>query len=1079
MTTSSGSNVSLRTLAASPKFQAMGQQERADTLMKFAPYDAQFLAADPKVQAMALNHWTHQGLGEKKSTTRASTAQSLASLGDVFAGAPAFLARTGMEFGSAIVGGLASPWTHQSSAQIWHDARQSAQAAIAHASKVTGVDLSAPLEGFLQKIHPAPGQENTLPNKAFTWLGKHIDTLAEDVAKKTKGVIPADATKSYIDALMTTGGGEATRLLKRGKAAPGEVSPAEEPPTPEPSIHTQVTTGEAVKAATGATPEADLTHQAQSLMDRNASIAEVQAAIKKNKKLGPEIDRLMEERRARAQAFQDKESKIGQVQTPEEYAAEQAKQEAMQQKALPADKTSPQLPSSLGHADPKLLALMAAGGVGALIGAGLAPDDPVGGAVLGAIATLTLGRLIPKVGQAFHSIAKPYTGIRLGRVGDIHEVEVKQAAVIINNLQYKVNQAIPDPARRAAITHWLEGDTSIQLTPEEKGAAQRVKEFYAEADRAARAAGVYEEGRQNYVTHLWDWGIQRSKFVRSGLGTSTPYAKGRTIPTLKEGMSQGLTPLTQDISEIVGIYGNSMMRVIANKHLINTLKASDVPDAPGKMIMDAKKAPFSYQPVEGVPSLLGMRVHPDIAQSLQFMGESRSGSGYIRALEEANSAIKRLDVSGSLFHAKSLLDAFVATKKYSAKDLRNAAAGGLAGTAVGLALGNPAWGAVYGTALGLTASDLKGFLTGTDAILTGLREQGLTPEVNRAIKAGLLFSLEKGAPEVEDVGTTFYGAMTDLQRGLDNVPVVGKLGSRGMEHFKSLNHKVDTTTWSRLHAGMKLIIFLAKASQLRKNNPELSIEEADRQAAEFTNDIFGGLNWRRLAEETHNHVLRQIALWMNSPKGRRLNQLLIFAPDWTLSTARVAYKAVTGKGTGLRGLVSPKVATDLYRQYMLRSLIYYNIAANAINYAFTGHSVYQNKDPFRIDLGNGQTMSWSKHFTEPFEWLKNPSQQFANKLAFLPSEAIDQLAHTQYLNASDFGASPPMKEGRLTHALGRAAPINLTAGSPKQVLYSTLGTPIYGETNTQRMNKKLLKKISPMTSEELKKKIKRLEETGQ
>lgn len=1468
--------IDLRQIASSPKFLAQNEQDRANALMKFAPYDSEFLKLSDAAKAVVLNKWVKQQAPQAK----VSPAQSVAAVGDLFAGAPAFLVRTGAEFGNAIVGGVASPWTHQTSAQIWHDARESAQGLIAHASKIAGVDLSAPLESLLQKLHPAPGQQNALPNKVMGLISKHVDSFADEVAKKTNGAVPADAVKSYFDALMTTGVEPVTRLLRKGG---GKVEPTPKEPAPsgeESPTHTQTPTGEAIQRATGATPAADLTRKAQGLIDRNASVAEVQAAIKKDKKLGPEIDRIMEERRSRAQAFQDKESKIGQVQTPEEYAAEQSKQDAMtpkvegpqQQPRLPhmmgeadpkvlaalglgagatlaypylskgnqqdleyaglgaalitqglpekgelhgdvtlrdAMKASPytlktldrlppnqhtfskqqiedlgrkqdvtdaergvlgnilalypgkkitakqlaegmkiatgdfhlermegkqyadygiqnirpedrsivfgrehpsvktattnlydlpphievsadnhfddphlygwtrsfeengvrhvvevqsdlaqhvrkkltegdvaelqkaydeyerrignlrqqidtirmkgsvpsinlsrrieelelykreidaklgagkgaeqlgpilknwprrlireelshaasqgmpvvrfasadtvakvegwpgefsmtpegvrygfeaaypehqgiynryageitkylkslgaqevtddhghtwlETPTSqfhgpkqmFGHADPKLLALMAAGGTGALIGAGLSYDDPVGGAVLGAIAGLSLGRLIPKVGNFFHALARPDTRIKIGEVGDRHEAEIKRAAVIVNHLQHTIVGQVAGADRRAAITHWLEGDKSIQLTPEEKAVAQRVREFFNEVDKAARSAGVYQEGRENYVTHLWDFGIQRGKFARAGLGTTSPYAKARSIPTLKEGMAQGLTPLTQDISEIVGIYGNSMMKAIANKKFITSLKGMKVPSGVGTLIMSADKAPFNYQSVEGIPSLMGMKVHPDIVPSIRFLAETRSTSAYVRGAEMLNSAIKRSDVSFSLFHAKSLLDAHVAIRRYSAKDLRNAAAGGVVGAVVGMALGDPAWGASYGAVLGLAAKDIAGYVRGTDATLKGLREQGLTPDVDYAIESGLQFSLPKATPIVEDTGTDFYGAMTWLQGELDSVPVVGKLGSRGMEAYKKINHAEDNLVWSQLHAGMKFQTFLHKSRELAANNPEMSRAEAGRKAAEFANDIYGGLNWRRIAEESHTHVLRQIALWMNAPKDRRVTQLLVFAPDWTLSTARAAYKGAralvgdTLKGKPFKGLHRPQDLGDLYKQYLWRSMIYYTLAANAINYAHTGHSIFTNKDPTRIDLGNGQTMSWSKHFTESFEWLRNPSQQFANKLAFLPSEAIDQLAHIQYLNTTDFGASPKMQEGRLTHAAKRALPINLTAGSAKQAVFSTLGTPIYGQTNEQRASKALRRRMTPP---DIKKKLKKLEELGQ
>lgn len=50
----------------------------------------------------------------------------------------------------------------------------------------------------------------------------------------------------------------------------------------------------------------------------------------------------------------------------------------------------------------------------------------------------------------------------------------------------------------------------------------------------------------------------------------------------------------------------------------------------------------------------------------------------------------------------------------------------------------------------------------------------------------------------------------------------------------------------------------------------------------------------------------------------------------------------------------------------------YATIGTALNYIFSGHSQLENKDPTRIDLGNGQVLTFSKQLMEPFHWVTDP-----------------------------------------------------------------------------------------------------------
>jgi hypothetical protein len=363
--------------------------------------------------------------------------------------------------------------------------------------------------------------------------------------------------------------------------------------------------------------------------------------------------------------------------------------------------------------------------------------------------------------------------------------------------------------------------------------------------------------------------------------------------------------------------------------------------------------------------------------------------------------------------------------------------------------------------------------------LQELKQQGLGPTIKRAVDAGLKFSLEGKAPKVEDVGqgNTFYDAMVTVQKAMDaTVPYSGKAA----EAFIKVNHAADTLTWARMHTGMKLKTFMANYEKVLTNNAKayaknpakvklMSEGEAAKIAASVTNDLYGGLNWRRVAEGVNNRVGRDIALWALKPSSRRILNVGLFALDWTVSTVKPWF-GMLKKGSGVQGLLKPRTEADLYRQYVARSLIYYTIIGDGLNLALSGHHLWENRDPTRVDHGDGRTIQWSKHTMEPIHWLTNTMQQFLNKMGILPRQALEQATGVEYLTAH--GTSPPMKGSRLEHLGKGLTPIsvqqNFQAGSSAGIM-GMLGMPVYGKTREQRIEERMQKRLESLSPEARKK----------
>jgi hypothetical protein len=102
--------------------------------------------------------------------------------------------------------------------------------------------------------------------------------------------------------------------------------------------------------------------------------------------------------------------------------------------------------------------------------------------------------------------------------------------------------------------------------------------------------------------------------------------------------------------------------------------------------------------------------------------------------------------------------------------------------------------------------------------------------------------------------------------------------------------------------------------------------------------------------------------------------------------------------------------------YGLRTAVFLGVVLNGINEYTSGHSIFsqQQKDPFRIEYRDGTSQQLFKHATEALEWARDPAKTAKNKMAFLPSEAINQLYGSEFVGSQrkmDTSIS-----GRVAHA---------------------------------------------------------------
>lgn len=624
-------------------------------------------------------------------------------------------------------------------------------------------------------------------------------------------------------------------------------------------------------------------------------------------------------------------------------------------------------------------------------------EDHEKGAIQGAV----MGAVLPLLK------ARKYEGVDIAPIVRARNGQVRTVARHVYQFQNQIEKLVPDKAAREAISERIDTGVEAAVGTPEHQAQTALRQFFDDMGNLAHEHGVVNELRENYISHIVeaDDATKRSLLSRlfkpeSGGATAgksgKAFGKERKYDTFGELQAalngSGLKIKTTDSSEIAGIYANAVYKSVADKQLMDGLKQVKLPDGLG-LITDVQKSPPDYVGLAS-PALAGVRVHPDIAPDLQFVFGQRSPNAVRGALEAVTSASKRVSISLSLFHAKSLAEGYLNASR--------------------------------GTSSVTWRSSLN-------AAMKTYREGGNNDTLDHLIKNGLIVGTPEdvSGQEVQHVLSTLgdkMNAALPLKGVAGAIPKALAKVDRSVEHF----------TFGYLQTGMKINVAMSEYEALvRKGVPS---EEASRSASSFANDVFGSLDWYRVATDTESHVLRKLGTGALNQNSRKILQLLMFAPDWTAATFRSAAKALPG---GARS----DAETQVYRRYQLKSAIYYLAVGNAVNYALSGHSIFENKNPTRLELGDGRTMQFAKHYLEAADWLRDPTGTAMNKAAYIPATVFK--IRDDNAKARERGDPPPTIVDDAGDALSRFMPISVQQwvqqGLTPESAASALGFPIYGK----------------------------------
>jgi hypothetical protein len=667
---------------------------------------------------------------------------------------------------------------------------------------------------------------------------------------------------------------------------------------------------------------------------------------------------------------------------------------------------------------------------------------------------------------------------------------------IIHNERAKFLKDIPNEADRIAIAEAIDSGNKDTLTGKNLEAANRYEAAMEDIGERAVKEGVTTGLLDNYVTHIIDWeGAPKGakgEFLDALLGTKerdpsmkgmTPeskFGKKRTFKTFEDlqfyidnandriaaaGNSEWhLKIKTKDIAEVYKEYALSMEKAIENKKLITSIQQIRNP-AGESLIKDiTKETPLPRGWEVGEGQLAGKAIHPDLLPALKFVFDAGPG-GLMKSLGFVSQLVKRLNVVGSFFHAKSLMEVMSSAKVPLWTPIKEAIVLPLVEKGVKAATGKD----LQLSAISKAVEQYKKGGVG-DNVDRWIKEDGLQLEVPEDVSQGVLTATGKFADEM----ITKFGPKT---RALEKTLSLVERKTLGI---------FDKYTWDYLHTGGKLMMadaYLDKA-RIDATKSGKSFDEAAvrKEIASFVNDSFGGLNWFDAATKTRTDFGKKMAMATYSPEGRRALQIGLFAPDWTISTIR-AFTAALPKELnpakwhpveGAKGLATPVTKADYARLYQLKTLLTYATLVNAINLMTADRNIWENKDPTRIEWPDGTSMQAMKHAAEPYHWLMDPVNTLSNKLGFIPKAGIVSIAGTEYASPQAQKLADPSFVNRTKAVATMVMPFQAQAarGAPegegtKRAVLGTLGFPVYGSTPEQR--KQIRKERDTILKEKAKK----------
>jgi len=596
---------------------------------------------------------------------------------------------------------------------------------------------------------------------------------------------------------------------------------------------------------------------------------------------------------------------------------------------------------------------------------------------------------------------------------DEYNVFYRNSMVDTSRIYQLMKAKVPDEEGGKAITKWLQGDKDIKLTKPQLEVAKDIRKILDGMWKSLDGSELKFRYHQNFLPGFWKypetWGDATiaekiaEMIAKSG---KPPSLKGTTIsefqklfPTYEAGIKAGLIPITTNAIDIMGLYIDSTTRAIGQRRLVSMIEKSNIPGRGdglgGKARLmygrdELPKSPTASQDYVKFyhPAFINRKVDvtklnrsqkEDLAPwvfkeaepVLRMLFDAREEGAALKAVSNFNFLQKRFSVGYSFFHAGALLQSsvYMSMHPISAGKMFLSALG--AGNIPPFKWFIPKW-------KDNTAAKM-------------LMQDGQGDMLKAATRAGVQFS------HPEDIGfNNFYKTWAGAKNWLDKHPSwVSYLAKAGITNLVEKPFRyIDMVTWDRVFNAGKLYAWQTNVMKLL-NNPKFKnapLNEIYKQAAITTNDGYGGLNWQQLYMSTNDPILRKMKEYAYRPTGRKWMQRIMFAPDWTTANFRIISRAFPGFNDN-------PMSRKLYEAYTIRAALIVGTGGAALQQMFTGTSIWDNRDPTRVDLGNGYSISLSKQLFEPLHWATEPFHYAIAKQSSILKSTEQALFNKKFLTS--------------------------------------------------------------------------------
>ena len=595
---------------------------------------------------------------------------------------------------------------------------------------------------------------------------------------------------------------------------------------------------------------------------------------------------------------------------------------------------------------------------------------------------------------------------------DDYNIFIRNNSINTWRIHELMKAKVPDKAGAENITHYLQGDKTIKLTTPQLEVANEIRNIMNGMWKTLDGQELQYRFLQDYLPQYWRPRITESDasiasklkdlidktHKASSLKGYTMSEFEKFFPSYKAGMAAGLEPVTLDAIAITSQYMNSVTRAIAQRRLVSMMRQTKIPgrsDGKGgqaKLMYGVDDLPKTIHPDDYVrfyhPAFLDRKidftkltkpqrdaVSPWIFKEaepiMRMLFDAREEGAVLKAISNFNFLQKRFSVGYSFFHAGALLQSsvYMALHPISAGKLFLSATG--AGNIAPFKWFIPKW--KDNTAYKMLMNDGNGDV------------------LKAATRAGVEFS------HPEDIGfNNFYQTWAGAKNWLDKHPSwISYLAKSGITNLVERPFQyIDMVTWDRVFNAGKLYAWQTNVMKLL-NNPKFKdapLKEIYKQAAIVTNDGYGGLNWQQLYMSTNDPILKKMKEYAYRPSGRKWMQRIIFAPDWTTANFRIISRAFPGFNDNA-------MSRSLYQAYTIRAAMIVGTGGAALQQMFAGTNIWDNKDPTRVDLGNGYSISLSKQLFEPLHWATHPFQYGISKQSSILRTTEEALFNKKWLSS--------------------------------------------------------------------------------